>query len=142
MKLTIAGTGYVGIVTGVGFAKLGNDVICLDIDREKVEKLKNGELTIYEPGLEEIFRRTLASGRLTFTDDVITAIQKSEIIFICVGTPPNARQEADLTAVENVARAVGAYMNEHKIIVNKSTVPVGTADLVRRLIKVLEKCGT
>ena len=135
MKLTIAGTGYVGIVSGVGLANLGNDVICLDIEREKIEKLKNGELTIYEPGLEEIFKRNLASGRLTFTDDIITAIQKSDIIFICVGTPPNAQGEADLTAVEEVAKAVGKYMNGYKIVVNKSTVPVGTADLVKRLIQ-------
>jgi len=135
MKLTIVGTGYVGIVSGVGLANLGNDVICLDIEREKIEKLKNGELTIYEPGLEEIFKRNLASGRLIFTDDIISAIQKSDIIFICVGTPLNVQGEADLTAIEEVAKAVGKYMNEYKIIVNKSTVPVGTADLVKRLIK-------
>ncbi len=135
MKLTIAGTGYVGIVTGVGFANLGHDVICLDIDEGKIEKLSKGELTIYEPGLEEIFRRNLASGRMTFTSDSEKAIRDSEIIMICVGTPPNERNEADLSGVESVARDVGRFMNGYKIVVNKSTVPVGTADLVASIIK-------
>jgi len=134
MKLTIVGTGYVGVVSGVGFANLGNDVICVDIEREKIEKLNNGELTIYEPGLGEIFKRNLDSGRLTFTDDMVTGVKESDIIFICVGTPPNAQGDADLSAVEAVAKAIGKYMNGYKIVVNKSTVPVGTADLVKRII--------
>ena len=135
MKLTIVGTGYVGIVAGVGFANLGNDVICYDIDSEKIGRLADGQLTIYEPGLEEIFRRNLAGGRLEFTTDTKQAVQASEIIFICVDTPPNSLDEADLTAVEQVARDIGRHMNGYKIVVNKSTVPVGTADLVSQIIK-------
>lgn len=135
MKLTIVGTGYVGLVTGTGFANLGNDVICLDIDRTKVDRLTGGQLTIYEPGLEELFRRNLKGGRLTFTTDAETAIKASEIIFLCVGTPPNERQEADLTAVQEVAAQIGKHMEDYKVVVNKSTVPVGTADMVRRIIE-------
>ncbi|RLB85312.1 MAG: UDP-glucose 6-dehydrogenase [Deltaproteobacteria bacterium] len=135
MKLTIVGTGYVGLVTGTGLANLGNDVICLDVDKTKTDVLAKGELTIYEPGLGEIFKRNLKGGRLKFTDDAIKAVQESEIIFICVGTPSNELYEADLTAVEDVARAIGKYMNGYKIVVNKSTVPVGTADLVKSIIK-------
>lgn len=135
MKLTIAGTGYVGIVAGVGFANLGNDVICYDIDRKKIDRLAGGELTIYEPGLEEIYKRNLAGGRLKFITDTKEAVQLSEIIFICVDTPPNALNEADLTAVREVARDIGRHMNGYKIVANKSTVPVGTADLVKKIIK-------
>ena len=135
MKLAVAGTGYVGIVTGTGFANLGNEVICYDIDSEKVNMLSEGELPIYEPGLGEIFRRNLDAGRLQFTTDSIEAVQNSEIIFICVGTPSNSEQAADLTAVKQVAKAIGRYMNDYKVVVNKSTVPVGTADLVRDIIK-------
>ena len=135
MKLTIAGTGYVGLVTGTGFANLGNDVLCFDIDREKIDSLKNGVIPIYEPGLEEIYKRNVEAGRLKFTTDAIKAVQESEIIFICVNTPTNEHQEADLTAVEAVAKAIGQHINEYKIVVNKSTVPVGTADLVKNIIK-------
>ena len=135
MKLTIAGTGYVGLVTGTGFANLGNDVLCFDIDREKIDTLKNGILPIYEPGLEELYKRNVETGRLKFTTDTVKAVQESEIIFICVNTPTNEHQAADLTAVEEVAKAVGQHMNEYKIVVNKSTVPVGTADLVKKIIK-------
>jgi len=135
MKLMIAGTGYVGMVTGTGFANLGNDVMCYDIDTEKVNMLTDGKLPIYEPGLGEIFRRNLDTGRLRFTSDIIEPVQNSEIIFICVSTPSNSEQAADLTAVEQVAEAIGRYMNDYKVIVNKSTVPVGTADLVRDIIK-------
>ena len=135
MKLAIAGTGYVGIVTGTGFANLGNDVICYDIDTEKVNMLTEGELPIYEPGLGEIFRRNLDAGRLQFTTDSIEAVQNAEIIFICVGTPSNSELAADLTAVKQVAESIGRYMNDYKVVVNKSTVPVGTADLVWDIIK-------
>jgi len=135
MKLTIAGTGYVGLVTGTAFANLGNDVICFDIDREKIATLKNGVIPIYEPGLEEIFKRNVEAGRLKFTGDAVRAVQESEIIFICVNTPSNEHQEADLTAVKMVAGSIGQYMNEYKVVVNKSTVPVGTADLVKKIIK-------
>jgi len=135
MKLTVAGTGYVGIVTGTGFANLGNDVICYDVDAEKINKLSAGRLTIYEPGLDELFKRNLEAGRLRFTTDPISAIQESEIIFICVGTPLDSGQAADLTAVKEVSRVVGRHMNDYKVIVNKSTVPVGTADLVKKIVK-------
>ena len=135
MKLTIAGTGYVGLVTGTGFANLGNDVICFDIDREKVDLLKNGIIPIYEPGLDELYKRNVEAGRLKFTTDAEKAVRESEIIFICVNTPTNEHQEADLTAVEQVAKTIGQYMNNYKIIVNKSTVPVGTADLVKNIVK-------
>jgi len=135
MKITIAGTGYVGLVSGTGFANLGNDVLCFDIDREKIDSLKNGFIPIYEPGLEELFKRNVEAGRLKFTTDAIKAVQESEIIFICVNTPTNEHQEADLTAVEAVAKTIGQHINEYKIVVNKSTVPVGTADLVKKIIK-------
>ena len=136
MKLTVVGTGYVGLVTGTGFANLGNDVTCLDIDGGKIDRLSNGELTIYEPGLDEVFKRNLKSGRLVFTTDGAKAIQGAEIIFICVGTPTTTdNQGADLGAVKAVARDIGRYMDGYKVVVNKSTVPVGTAELVRTIIR-------
>ena len=122
MKLTIAGTGYVGLVTGTGFANLGNDVICFDIDQKKIDTLKNGIIPIYEPGLKELFERNVDAGRLKFTIDARMAVQDSEIIFICVNTPSNEHQEADLTAVKEVAKAVGQHMNEYKLIVNSKSV--------------------
>jgi UDPglucose 6-dehydrogenase len=135
MKLTIVGTGYVGLVTGTGFANLGNRVTCLDIDADKIARLERGELTIYEPGLEEIFRRNRAGGRLEFTTDTRRAVESAEIIFLCVGTPPDARQAADLSAVRAVAADIGRFMNGYKVVVNKSTVPVGTAEMVRHIIR-------
>ena len=135
MKLTIAGTGYVGLVTGTGFANLGNDVICFDINKTKMDKLAEGVMPIYEPGLKEIYQRNLKAGRLKFTTDAVKAVQESDIIFICVDTPNSEHQEADLTAVKVVAKAIGQNMNDYKVVVNKSTVPVGTADLVKKIIK-------
>jgi UDPglucose 6-dehydrogenase len=135
MKLTIAGTGYVGLVSGTGFANLGNDVICFDIDVAKIDSLSKGIMPIYEPGLEEVYKRNLEAGRLKFTTDAKKGVRESDIIFICVDTPTNEHQEADLSAVEEVARIIGEYMNDYKIVVNKSTVPVGTADLVKKIIK-------
>jgi UDPglucose 6-dehydrogenase len=135
MKLTIAGTGYVGLVSGTGFANLGNDVICFDIDVAKIDLLNKGIMPIYEPGLEELYKRNVEAGRLKFTTDAKKAVQESDIIFICVDTPANEHQEADLSAVDEVARVIGEYMNDYKIVVNKSTVPVGTADLVKKIIK-------
>jgi UDPglucose 6-dehydrogenase len=134
MKFTVVGTGYVGLVTGVGFANLGHDVVCLDVDKAKIEMIERGKLPIYEPGLLEIFERNFKGGRLKFTTDTKMAVETSEVIFICVGTPPNHRQEADLTAVQEVAASIGRHMNDYKVVVNKSTVPVGTADLVKRVI--------
>jgi UDPglucose 6-dehydrogenase len=135
MKLTMVGVGYVGMVTGSGFANLGNDVICFDTDKIKIDTLKNGQMTIYEPGLEEIFKTNLKAGRLIFTTDGKKAFEKSDIIFICVGTPTGNNGEADLSAVKNVAASIGRHMNDYKVVVNKSTVPVGTADLVRKIIR-------
>ncbi|MFH2044604.1 MAG: UDP-glucose/GDP-mannose dehydrogenase family protein [Pseudomonadota bacterium] len=139
MNITVAGTGYVGLVTGTGFANLGNNVICFDIDQKKVDTLSKGELTIYEPGLEEIFKRNIKTGRLIFTSDPQKAVKESKIILICVNTPCNHMQEADLTSVENVAKQIGKFMNGYKVVVNKSTVPVGTAEFVRNIIKSNQK---
>jgi len=125
----------VGLVSGTGFANLGNDVICFDIDAVKIDLLNKGIIPIYEPGLEEVYKRNLEAGRIRFTTDTQNAVQESEIIFICVDTPTNEHKEADLSAVENVARVIGEYINDYKIVVNKSTVPVGTADIVKKIIK-------
>jgi UDPglucose 6-dehydrogenase len=135
MKFTVVGTGYVGLVTGVGFANLGHDVVCLDVDQAKIDMIEAGKLPIYEPGLLEIFERNFKGGRLKFTTDTRMAVEASEVIFICVGTPPNERQEADLSAVKAVAASIGQYMNDYKVVVDKSTVPVGTADLVKQIIR-------
>ena len=124
-----------GLVSGTGFANLGNDVICFDIDAVKIDLLNKGIIPIYEPGLEEVYKRNLEAGRIRFTTDTQNAVQESEIIFICVDTPTNEHKEADLSAVENVARVIGEYINDYKIVVNKSTVPVGTADIVKKIIK-------
>jgi UDPglucose 6-dehydrogenase len=135
MKITIVGTGYVGLVTGTCFANLGNDVICLDVDQAKVDMLNNEKLTIYEPGLEDLFLRNKKEGRLIFTTNTKDAIQKSDVIFIAVGTPPNEFHEADLRAIKAVSESIGKYMNNYKVIINKSTVPIGTTDMVKKIIK-------
>jgi UDPglucose 6-dehydrogenase len=134
MNICVVGTGYVGLVTGAVFADLGNDVICVDKVKEKIEGLKRGRLPIYEPGLEEMVARNVADGRLSFTTDLARGVQKSEIIFIAVGTPAKANGETDLSAVEEVARGIARAMDRYKVIVNKSTVPVGTGELVREII--------
>jgi UDPglucose 6-dehydrogenase len=139
MKVTVVGSGYVGLVSGTCLANLGNDVICLDIDKEKLAKLNKGVIPIYEPGLQELFDRNRKEGRLTFTSDPKIAIQKAELIFLAVGTPPNEFHEADLTAVKAVAKDIGRYMNGYKVVVNKSTVPVGTADMVKGIIRKNQK---
>jgi UDPglucose 6-dehydrogenase len=130
MKLCMVGTGYVGIVTGCCFADMGNDVICVDNNRDKIEHLKKGIVDIFEPGLSDLMKRNLSHGRLCFTTDLEHGVKSSGIIFIAVGTPPNEDGKADTTQVMNVARAIGKAMNGHKIIVTKSTVPVGTTELV------------
>lgn len=135
MRLTIIGTGYVGLVSGVGYANLGNDVICLDVDHDKIALLEKGELPIYEPGLGELFQRNIEAGRLKFTTDAMQAVDAAEIIFICVGTPSSPTQAADLTAVDETAAAIGRHMKAYKVVVNKSTVPVGTAERVRAVIQ-------
>ena len=134
MNICVVGTGYVGLVTGAVFADLGNDVICVDKDREKIEGLRRGRMPIYEPGLEEMVNRNVADSRLAFTTDLREGVRKSEIIFIAVGTPAKANGETDLSAVDEVAQGIARAMDRYKVIVNKSTVPVGTGDLVREII--------
>ena len=139
MKITVAGTGYVGLVTGTCLANLGNDVTCLDIDENKIKSLSSGQLTIYEPGLEDLFHRNLHSKRLSFSSDNKKVLPGSEIIFICVGTPCDENNEADLGAVSSLAANIGRYMDGYTVVVNKSTVPVGTADLVEKIIQENQK---
>src|SRR5205809_1214557 len=135
MNICVVGTGYVGLVTGAVFADLGNDVVCVDNVLEKVTALKAGRIPIYEPGLEEMVARNMADGRLAFTTDLATAVQRSVIVFITVGTPPKKDGETDLGAVEDVAREIGRAMERYTVIVNKSTVPVGTGEFVRDVIE-------
>lgn len=134
MKLAVIGTGYVGLVAGTCFAESGNDVICVDIDERKIASLTEGGVPIYEPGLEEMVRRNVAEQRLSFTTDLAAAVKKSAVIFIAVGTPQGANGIADLTQVRATAAAIARAMDGAKIIVNKSTVPVGTADLIRDVV--------
>ncbi len=135
MKISVIGTGYVGLVTGTCFAESGNSVVCMDIDARKIGQLEAGEVPIYEPGLEELVKRNTANGRLRFTTDMQQAVRESDIIFIAVGTPPGEDGSADLKYVLAAARQVGKYMNGYKVVVDKSTVPVGTADKIRAAIK-------
>jgi len=135
MNLTIVGTGYVGLVSGACFAEMGNRVICVDIDQEKINNLKKGELPIYEPGLEVIVRRNIAEQRLSFTTSLAEAQKTSNVYFIAVGTPPGEDGSADLKYVLAVAREIGQLINEYSVVVDKSTVPVGTADLVTKAIQ-------
>ena len=134
MKVTIFGTGYVGLVTGACLAEMGNHVVCVDIDAGKVERLKRGDIPIYEPGLEPIVRRNHADGQLDFTTEAAPAIAHGEVIFIAVGTPPDEDGSADLKYVLGVARTIGQHLDRHAVVVNKSTVPVGTADRVHAAI--------
>lgn len=135
MNITVVGAGYVGLVTGTCFAEMGNDVVCVDVDEKKLEQLKRGKSPIYEPGLQELLRRNIREERLKFTTDTREAVGDSMIIFIAVGTPPLNNGAADLSHVFSVAEAIAEAMDEYKIIVIKSTVPVGTADKVRAMIK-------
>jgi UDPglucose 6-dehydrogenase len=134
MKISVIGTGYVGLVTGTCLAESGNDVICMDIDERKIEMLNAGIVPIYEPGLEELIKRNVAHGRLNFTTDMAHAVMNADIIFIAVGTPPGEDGSADLKYVLGVAREIGKYMNGYKVVINKSTVPVGTGDKVRTAV--------
>ena len=131
MKITVVGTGYVGLVSGACLAEVGNNVMCLDVDANKIAILNQGGLPIYEPGLEDMVKRNVAAGRLHFTTDVEAAARHGAIQFIAVGTPPDEDGSADLQYVVAAARNIGKYMDEYKLVVNKSTVPVGTADKVR-----------
>lgn len=134
MKISVIGTGYVGLVTGTCLAESGNNVVCMDIDEGKIAMLNSGKVPIYEPGLEELIRRNVAHGRLSFTTDMSRAVKSSNVIFIAVGTPPGEDGSADLKYVINVAREIGRYMNGYKVVVNKSTVPVGTGERVKAAV--------
>jgi UDPglucose 6-dehydrogenase len=134
MHVAVIGSGYVGLVAGACLAETGNDVVCVDNDAEKIARLQRNEIPIYEPGLEPMVQRNQADGRLTFTTDIASAVRGARVIFIAVGTPPGEDGSADLKHVLAVARAIGRAMNEPKIIVTKSTVPVGTAEKVRAAV--------
>ncbi|WP_374267627.1 UDP-glucose/GDP-mannose dehydrogenase family protein [Zoogloea sp.] len=135
MKITVVGTGYVGLVSGACLAEMGNDVLCLDLDPEKIRILKEGGIPIHEPGLEGVVARNVAAGRLHFTTDVEEAVHFGTIQFIAVGTPPDEDGSADLKYVLSAAKAIGRYMTDYKVIVDKSTVPVGTADKVKAAVR-------
>ncbi len=134
MKLGIIGTGYVGLVSGVCFAENGNNVICMDLDAKKIERLKKGDPVIYEPGLEELLQKNIAEGRVEFTTSLKDVVQKTDVIFLCLPTPPYEDGSVDLRHVLDVAGNMAKYINGYKVIVSKSTVPVGTCDEVRKLI--------
>ena len=135
MKIAVVGTGYVGLVTGTCFAETGNDVTCVDIDRSKVEKLSNGQITIYEPGLEKLFLRNVREERLRFTTDLEEGIRQAEIIFLALPTPPGEDGSADLKYILGVSDQLGKILKDYKVIIDKSTVPVGTSELVRKTIE-------
>ena len=134
MRITLFGTGYVGLVTGTCLAEVGNDVVCVDIDDGKIDALNRGEVPIFEPGLAELVAANRETGRLRFTTDPLSAIRHGQMLFIAVGTPPDEDGSADLSHVLDVARMIGRHLDTRSIIVNKSTVPVGTADLVRKTV--------
>ena len=134
MDIAVIGTGYVGLVTGAGLADFGNDVICVDIDEKKIEALKQGRIPIYEPGLDKIVSRNVSEGRLQFSTDLPEAIRSSRAIFIAVGTPPKPDGSADLRYVEEVARTIAKYMNGPKLVITKSTVPIGTGRMIEKIL--------
>jgi UDPglucose 6-dehydrogenase len=140
MKLAVIGTGYVGLVAGVCFAEAGNDVLCVDVDQDKLARLQNGELTIYEPGLERLFERNLRDERLRFTDDLAGAVAHADIIFLALPTPPTATGEADLSYILGCAEEIGKLLEKYTVVVTKSTVPVGTADKVHAAISRNAQC--
>ena len=139
MRICVIGSGYVGLVTGSCFAGLGNNVICVDNDKSKVAALKKGTIPIYEPGLEELVKRNVKEGRLSFTSHLKDAVKKSEIIFVCVPTPPKDNGDADLTYVETVSKEIALSMPSYRLIVEKSTVPVNTGEWVEHTINVYNK---
>lgn len=135
MKVCVIGTGYVGLVTGVCLAEIGHSVVCVDKDEAKISLLNSGKIPIYEPGLEELIKKNKEKKTISFISDPALGIKKSDIIFICVGTPPNPSGKPDLSALDEVAKTIGSSINGYKIIVNKSTVPIGTAKRIRKIIK-------
>ena len=140
MRIAVVGTGYVGLVAGTCFAESGNDVVCIDIDREKIEKLKHGIVPIYEPGLVELLRRNVHDGRLAFTTEYSQGIPRAQVVFIAVGTPPGEDGGADLKHVLDAARSIARHMTAYTVVVNKSTVPVGTAHKVTAAIREVASC--
>ena len=140
MKIAIVGTGYVGLVSGTCFSEMGVDVTCVDVDRNKVQNLQKGIIPIYEPGLEELVHRNVVAGRLHFTTDLKDVLDDVEIVFSAVGTPPDEDGSADLKYVLEVARTVGRYMSKYLVVVTKSTVPVGTAKKVKKVIQEELEC--
>src|SRR5215207_7310333 len=134
MKIAVVGTGYVGLVTGTCFAETGNDVTCVDIDKSKIDKLSNGQITIYEPGLEKLFLRNVKEERLRFTTSLEDGIKDALIIFLALPTPPGEDGSADLKYIIGVAGDLGRILTDYKVIVDKSTVPVGTAEKVQAAI--------
>src|SRR5258705_5591944 len=134
MKIAVVGTGYVGLVTGTCFAETGNTVTCVDIDEQKVSKLQNGEMIIYEPGLEKLFIRNQREGRLKFTTSLAEGVHDAQLILLALPTPPGEDGAADLSAILKVADELGKIITEYKVIVDKSTVPVGTAEKVKSVI--------
>ena len=134
MNLTVIGTGYVGLVTGTCLADMGNNVTCVDIDEDKVKAMKNGKIPIYEPNLEELFNKNIVGDRLHFTTNLKEAIQNSSVIFLALPTPQDEDGSADLSYVKGVAHDLGKMIKGYKVIINKSTVPVGTSDIVKDII--------
>ncbi len=142
MKVTVFGSGYVGLVTGICLAEVGNDVVCVDIDQNKIDNLNNGVVPIYEPGLDTMIKENMAVGRIKFTTDIEEAVNHGVFQFIAVGTPPDEDGSADLQYVVAVAKSIAAHMNEYRIVIDKSTVPVGTADTVKNvMLETLEDRG-
>ena len=142
MHIAVIGSGYVGLVTGACFAEFGVDVTCVDVDAEKITRLASGEIPIYEPGLEQLVEKNTHAGRLHFTTDIKSAVEHALVIFLAVGTPPKDDGSADLSYVDAAARSVAEYMNGYKVIVTKSTVPIGTGEHLRRLIREHQKTRT
>jgi UDPglucose 6-dehydrogenase len=134
VDIAVIGTGYVGLVTGAGLADFGNDVICVDVDVRKIDALKNGQIPIYEPGLDKLVSKNVSEGRLRFTTDLPEAIRAAKAIFIAVGTPPKPDGSADLRHVEDVARSIARHMNGPKLVITKSTVPIGTGRMIEQII--------
>ena len=134
MKIAVVGTGYVGLVSGTCFAETGNDVICIDINEDKVNEMRGGKIPIYEPHLDVLFERNIKAGRLTFTTNLEEAIEEATLIFLALPTPPGEDGSADLSYVLGVARQLGKIIKNYKVIIDKSTVPVGTADKVHAAV--------
>src|SRR5215210_2639438 len=139
MHIAVIGSGYVGLVTGACFAEFGVDVTCVDVDKQKIARLSEGQIPIYEPGLDQLVAKNLSAGRLSFTTDIKAAVEQALVIFLAVGTPPKADGSADLQHIHQAARDVAEHMNGYKVIVTKSTVPVGTGESLRRLIRENQK---